>query len=64
MSEKKRTPAEFDDAFEEIIDDLKQHPIEFYGDEDADLGPAIAEGWTVREAIEEYKRMREEREQA
>ena len=64
MSEEKRTPAEFDDAFEEIIDDPKQHPIQFYGDEDADLAPAIAEGWTVREAIEEYKRMREEREQA
>ena len=63
MSEE-RTPEEFDDAFEEIIDDPKQHPIEFYGDGDADLGPAIAEGWTVREAIEEYKRMREEREQA
>jgi len=64
MSEQKRTPAEWEDAFEEIIDDPKQHPIEFYGDEDADLGPAIAEGWSVREAIEEYKRMREEREQA
>jgi hypothetical protein len=64
MSEEKRTPAEFDEAFEEIIDDPNQHPIEFYGDGDADLGPAIAEGWTVREAIEEYKRMREEREQA
>src|SRR5215213_4808700 len=64
MSEEKRTPEEWEDAFEEIVDDPKQHPIEFYGDEDADLGPAIAEGWTVREAIEEYKRMRGEREQA
>jgi hypothetical protein len=61
MSEEKRTPEEFDDAFEAIIDDPKQHPIEFFGDGDADLGPAIAGGWTVREAIEEYKRMREER---
>ena len=64
MSEQKRTPAEWEDAFEEIIDDPKQHPIEFFEDEDADLDPAIAEGWTVREAIEEYERMREEREQA
>jgi len=64
MSEQKRTPAEWDDAFEEIIDSPKQQPIQFFEDGDADLGPAIAEGWTVREVIEEYKRMREEREQA
>ena len=64
MSEEKRTPEEWEDAFEAIIDDAGQHPIEFFEDGDADLGPAIAEGWTVREAIEEYKRMREEREQA
>jgi hypothetical protein len=64
MSEEKRTPEEWDDAFEAIIDDPKQHPIEFYEDEDADLGPAIAEVGTLEEAIEEYKRMREEREQA
>ena len=64
MSEEKRTPEEWDDAFEEIIDDPKQHPIEFYEDEDADLGPAVAEVGTLEEAIEEWKRMREEREQA
>jgi hypothetical protein len=64
MSEEKRTPEDWDDAFEVILDDPKQHPIQLYGDGDADLGPAVAEGWTVREAIEEYKRMREEREQA
>ena len=64
MSEEKRTPAEWDDAFEEIVDSPKQHPIEFYEDEDADLGPAVAEGETLLEAIEEWKRMREEREQA
>jgi hypothetical protein len=64
MSEEKRTPEEWDDAFEAIIDDPKQHPIEFYEDEDADLGPAIAEVGTLEEAIGEYKRMREEREQA
>jgi hypothetical protein len=64
VSEEKRTPEEWDDAFEAIIDDPKQHPIEFYEDEDADLGPAIAEVGTHEEAIGEYKRMREEREQA
>ena len=64
MSEEKRTPEEWDDAFEEIVDSPAQQPIEFFEDEDAEVGPAIAEGWTVREAIEEYKRMREEREQA
>jgi hypothetical protein len=64
MSEEKRTPEEWDDAFEAIIDDPNQSPIVFYEDGDADLGPAIAEGWTLGEAIEEYKRMREEREQA
>ena len=61
MSEEKRTPEEWEDAFEAIIDDAGQHPIQFYGGEDADLGPAIAEGRTLEEAIEEYKRMREER---
>ena len=64
MSEEKRTPEQWEDDFEAIIDSPAQHPIEFYEDGDADLGPAIAEGWTVKEAIEEYKRMREEREQA
>jgi hypothetical protein len=64
MSEEKRTPEEWDDAFEEIVDDPNQSPIVFYEDGDADLGPAIAEGWTLEQAIEEYKRMREEREQA
>ena len=64
MSEEKRTPEEWDDALEQIIDDPKQHPIEFYEDEDADLGPAVAEVGTLEEAIEEWKRMREEREQA
>jgi hypothetical protein len=64
MSEEKRTPEEFDDAFEAIIDDPKQHPIEFYGDEDADLGPAVGEGRTLEEAIEEWERNREERDQS
>ncbi|HKH38813.1 MAG TPA: hypothetical protein VKA82_16795 [Rubrobacter sp.] len=64
MSEEKRTPEEWDDAFEEIIDDPKQHPIEFYEDEDADLGPAVGEGRTLEEAIEEWERNREERDQS
>ena len=64
MSEEKRTPEEWDDAFEEIVDSSAQQPIEFFEDEDAEVGPAIAEVGTLEEAIEEYKRMREEREQA
>jgi hypothetical protein len=64
MSEEKRTPEEWDDAFEAILDDPKQHPIEFFEDEDAEVGPAIAEVGTLEEAIEDWKRMREEREQA
>jgi hypothetical protein len=64
MSEEKRTPEEWDDDFEAIIDDPNQSPIVFYEDGDADLGPAVGEGRTLREAIEEWKRNREEREQA
>ena len=61
MSERERN---WDDEFEEIVDDPKQHPIEFYEDEDADLGPAVGEGGTLEEAIEEWKRNREERDQS
>jgi hypothetical protein len=61
MSEEKRTPAEWEDAFEAIIDDPKQQPTRFYEDEDANLGPAVGEGGTLEEAIEEWKRNREER---
>jgi hypothetical protein len=64
MSEEKRTPEEWEDAFEEIVDDPKQHPIKFYEDEDADLGPAVGEGRTLEEAIEEWERNREERDQS
>ena len=65
MSDKEeRTPEEWEDAFEAILDDPKQQPIEFYEGEDANLGPAVAEGGTLLQAIEEWKRMREEREQA
>jgi hypothetical protein len=64
MSEEKRTPEEWDDAFEAIVDSPKQHPIEFYEDQDAELGPAVAEVGTLEEAIAEWRRMREEREQA
>jgi hypothetical protein len=41
-----------------------QQPIEFYEDEGANLGPAVGEGRTLREAIEEWKRNREERDQS
>ena len=59
MSEEKRTPEEWDDDFEAIIDDPNQSPIVFYEDGDADLGPAIAEGSTLKEVIEAYVRERE-----
>jgi hypothetical protein len=64
MSEEKRTPEEWDDAFEEIVDNPKQQPIEFYEDEDANLGPAVGEGGTLEEAREEWKRNQEERDQS
>jgi hypothetical protein len=65
MSDKEeRTPEEWEDAFEEIIDDPKQQPIEFYEDEDANLGLAVGEGRTLEEAIEEWNRNREERDQS
>ena len=56
--------SEEEEAFKEIVDDPKQHPIEFYEDEDADLGPAVGEGGTLEEAIEEWRRNREERDQS
>jgi hypothetical protein len=52
------------EEFEDIVDDPEQNPIVFYGDEDAELGPAIAEGPTLREVVEryqEYRRLRDER---
>jgi hypothetical protein len=53
------------EEFEDIVDDPEQDPIQFYGDEAvSDLGPAIAEGPTLREVIEryrEYERQRDER---
>jgi hypothetical protein len=56
----------WNEEFEDIVDDPKQNPIVFYGDENVeDLGPAIAEGGTRWEAIERYqlyKRQRDERE--
>ena len=64
MSEEKRTAEEWEDAFEEIIDSPKQQPIEFYEDEDANLGPAVGEGRTLEEAREEWKRNREDRDQS
>jgi hypothetical protein len=48
------------EEFEDIVDDPKQSPISFYGDENVeDLGPAIAEGGTLHEAIEAYRKERE-----
>jgi hypothetical protein len=55
---------EEEDAFQEIVDDPKQQPIESYEDEDANLGPAVGEGRTLEEAREEWKRNREERDQS
>ena len=55
---------EEEEAFQEIVDDPNQHPIESYEDEDANLGPAVGEGGTLEEAREEWKRNREERDQS
>jgi hypothetical protein len=44
------------EEFEDIVDDPKQNPIVIYEDEGADLGPAIAEGGTLHEAIEAYRK--------
>ena len=55
---------EEEDAFQEIVDDPNQQPIEFYEDEDANLGPAVGEGGRLEEATEEWKRNREERDQS
>jgi hypothetical protein len=47
--------------FEDIIDDPRQNPIQFYGDADvqeASLGPAIAEGQSLREVIERYQALK------
>jgi len=55
---------EEEEAFQEIVDEPKQQPIESYEDEDADLGPAVGEGGTLEEAREEWKRNREERDQS
>ena len=61
LSEERNWNEEFDD----IVDDPEQNPIVFYEDEDAELGPAVGEGRTLEEAIERYqlyKRQRDERE--
>jgi hypothetical protein len=55
----------WNEEFEDIVDDPEQNPIVFYEDEDAELGPAVGEGRTLEEAIERYqlyKRQRDERE--
>jgi hypothetical protein len=59
MSESGAEERKWDEEFEDIIDDPKQHPIVFYEGGDADLGPAIAEGSTLKEAIEAYIRERD-----
>jgi hypothetical protein len=49
----------WDDEFADIIDDPKQNPIQFYGDADVeDLGPAIAEGQSLREVLERYQALK------
>jgi hypothetical protein len=55
----------WNEEFEDIVDDPEQNPIVFYEDEDAELGPAVGAGRTLEEAIERYqlyKRQRDERE--
>jgi hypothetical protein len=59
-----RTPRDWQEEFEDIVDDPKQQPIKSYEDEDANLGPAVGEGGTLEEAREEWKRNREERDQS
>ena len=56
MSEERNWQEEFED----IIDDPEQNPIVVYSeaDEDAQLGPAIAEGATLEEAIERYQALK------
>jgi hypothetical protein len=52
----------WDEEFEDILDGPNQNPIQFYEDEDAELGPPIAEGVTPEElaaAYEEYRREQE-----
>jgi hypothetical protein len=45
--------------FEDIIDDPNQNPIQFYRDEDVEnLGPAVAEGQSLREVIEHYQALK------
>jgi hypothetical protein len=54
-----RTARDWEDEFEDIIDDSNQNPIQFYEDEDVqDLGPAIAEGQSLREVLERYQAMK------
>ena len=54
-----RTPQQWEDEFEDITDDPAQNPIQFYTD-DSGLGPAVPFD-SLREAVEEWKRQREER---
>jgi hypothetical protein len=62
MSEKDRTPEEWEDAFQELIDDPDSNPIRFYSEEEVDVAEAPKYG-SLREAIEEWKKEREERKQ-
>jgi hypothetical protein len=50
---------QWDDEFEEIVDDPKQNPIQFYEGEGVQgLGPKVAEGETLREVIERYQALK------
>jgi hypothetical protein len=54
---------QWDDEFEEIVDDSNQNPIQFYEDENVgDRGSTIAEGETLREVLDRYERYRKLRE--
>jgi hypothetical protein len=62
MSEKDRTPEEWEDAFQDVIDDPDSNPIRFYSEEETDVAEAPKYG-SLWEAIEAWKKEREERKQ-
>jgi hypothetical protein len=66
MSEEERTPEEWEDAFEAIVDDPDQDPIKFHVevspiDPDEDFAD-VPKYRSLQEAIEAWKRDREEKE--
>jgi hypothetical protein len=46
----------WDDEFEEIVDHPDQNPHRVYSEEEVEwLGPAVAEGESIREVFEAYR---------